>query len=249
VSLPILIVLFFAILGAYSLVMSRAAGQVPPPQQRWHLVSFTIGLLVTLAIFIPSPDLFGPDHRFSVSMGQMLFALVLAPPLLLHGIPYAVIKSFLPDTSSQNRPPNLLLWGFISTVILCAWFIPVFFEAASRNLPIWLVKQMLFLISGLIMWLPVMGIIPSWKQYQSRQLIYMAIMRLPMAFLGILLTFANKLIYTSSSFALEICAPSSLQDQQVGGLLMWAVGGWVLFLGFTILFIRWFKASETAESQ
>jgi len=39
------------------------------------------------------------------------------------------------------------------------------------------------------------------------------IMRIPMTLLGFLLTFSNQLIYSARSFALEICAPSSLPDQ------------------------------------
>jgi cell shape-determining protein MreD len=77
-----LVIIMAAVLGIYAILMSRIAHQVAPTQQRLQLARFTLGLLAVLIVFIPSPDIFGPDYRFTVSMGQLLFAVDLAPLLL-----------------------------------------------------------------------------------------------------------------------------------------------------------------------
>jgi putative membrane protein len=66
--------------------------------------------------------------------------------------------------------------------------------------------------------------------------------------LGIILTLADELIYSARSFALELCAPSTLLDQQVGGLVMWVLGGLIMFAAFSIVFFRWFGAPEAVDS-
>ncbi len=80
------------LLGLYFMAMSQIADLVLPARQWWHLVSFALGLLVTLAAFIPSPDLFGPEHRFTVSMGQLLLVIDVGPLLLFSGIPAEMLQ-------------------------------------------------------------------------------------------------------------------------------------------------------------
>jgi cytochrome c oxidase assembly factor CtaG len=244
-----LLIILLAVLGFYFIAMSQTASQLLPSRQLWHLASFTLSLLVILIVFIPAPDLFGPDHRFTVSMGQMLFANDLGPLLLFFGIPAAMLQPLQRWKALMRSLAKPLLVGIVSTVILLGWFAPVFFEAASRNLAVWILKQVLFLISGLFFWWPVAAPLRMWKPAYPVQLVYLFVMRLPMTVLGILFTFADKLIYTSRSFSLEICAPSSISDQRTGGLVIWTIGGLIILAILSVVFFRWFNASEAAESQ
>ena len=242
-----LLIAQLVILGIYFLAMSRIASQLSLSRQRWYLGSFILGLLVTLVVFIPSPDLLGPDHRFTVSMGQMLLAIDLGPLLLFSGIPEALLQPFQKWDALLRNLAKPLLVGFASAVILFGWFVPVLFEAASSSLPLWIFKQMLFVISGFLLWWPVANPLSMWKPTYLVQLAYLFIMRAPMMLLGIMFTFADKLIYTSRSFSLEICAPSSLSDQQTGGLVIWIVGGLIIFAIFSLVLFRFFKADNMAE--
>jgi len=242
-----LFIILLMVLGIYFLAMSRIASQLSLSRQRWHLVSFTLGLVVTLVVFIPSPDLLGPDHRFTVSMGQMLLAIDLGPLLLFSGIPEALLQPLQKRDVLMRSLANPLLVGFSSIALLLVWFIPVLFEVASASLILWIFKQILFLISGLLLWSPVAGPLSTWKPTYLVQLAYLFIMRAPMMLLGIMFTFVDKLIYTSRSFSLEICAPSSISDQQAGGLVIWIVGGLIMFAIFSFVFFRFFKADNTVE--
>jgi cytochrome c oxidase assembly factor CtaG len=240
VTLSLLFTILVAALGLYAIAMSRIADQLP---------AATIGLLVALVVLIPSPDLFDPDHRFTVNMGQLLLAVDLAPPLLLMGTPAVMLQPLLRWDTLGRRMTTPLLVGFASAVILLGWFVPVVFEAASRNLTLWILKQLVFLIAGLLLWWPVAAPLPAWKPPYPVQLLYLFVTRLPMTVLGIIFTLADHLIYNTRSFALELCTPSSLPDQQIGGLMMWVVGGLIMFAAFSIIFFRWFGEPETAESR
>jgi cytochrome c oxidase assembly factor CtaG len=241
-----LFIILLAVSGVYCIAMSRTADQLPASQQWGHLALFLLGLLVALAVFVPSPDLLGPDHRFTVNMGQFVLAVYLGPLLLFLGIPAEMLQPFLRWDSLGRRLANPLVVGLVGSAVLVGWHVPVLFEVASRNLPLWLLKQGLFVMSGLLLWWPVASPLPAWKPSYPVQLAYMFLVRIPTVILGVLMTFADKLIYSSRSFALEICAPSSLSDQVVGGLVMWTVGELIMFVIFTIVFFNWQRASEAA---
>jgi putative membrane protein len=238
-----------AILGLYFIAMSRIANRLAISRQRWHLSSFTLGLLVALMVFVPSPDLFGPDHRFTVSMGQMLLAVDLAPLLLFSGIPATLLQPLKQRDALMRKLAMPQFVGLVSTIILFSWFVPALFEAASRSLTVWILKQVLFLIAGLFFWWPIAAPLPMYKPAYPIQLVYLFVMRLPMTALGILFTFANKLIYTARSFSLEICSPSSVSDQRAGGLVIWTIGGLIIVAILSVAFFRWFNANETEEVQ
>jgi putative membrane protein len=140
-----------------------------------------------------------------------------------------------------------LLVGAASSVIMIGWHVPFMFEAASRNLPTWILKEVLLLVSGLLLWWPVAGPLPGWRPAFPVQMIYLFTIRIPMVILGTFYTFDNNLIYLLRSFALDICAPSSISDQQAGGLVMSVVGGMIGFGTLTIVFFNWFRSSNAAE--
>ena len=242
-----LFIIFLAVLGIYAILMSRIADQMTPSQQGRHLVWFTLGMVVVLAIFIPSPDLLGPDYRFTVSMGQLLFAVDLGPLLLFQGIPGQMLRPLLKWDKLGRFLTSAVLVGFVCSVIMVGWHVPALFETASRNFPIWILKELMLLVSGLLLWWPVDGPLREWRSAYPIQLLYLFLIRVPMVILGAFFTFANILIYTSRSFALEICAPSSISDQQAGGLVMGVVSGFIGLAALTIVFFNWLKESNQAD--
>ena len=213
-------VALLAVLGVYCVAMGLTAEALSRARQRRHLALFLLGLLAALVVFVPSPDLLGPDHRFAVNMGQFVLAVDLGPLLLFLGIPAVFLQPLRRWDGLGRRLTHPLVAGLLSSAILVGWHLPVLFEAASRSLPLWLLKQAMFLAAGLLLWAPVADPLVAWRPPYLAQLAYMFLVRVPTVLLGIINTFANQLIYTARSFALEICAPSSVSDQTLGGLLM-----------------------------
>lgn len=233
-----LVALGLALLGLYAVAMSRVADRCSPSRQAWHLASFVAGLAVALVAFRPSPALFGSEHRFATNMCQLLLMFEVAPPLLLWGVEVVVPVPPSRWNAMGRRLTAPLLTGLISSATLVAWHLPTVFVTASASLAIWTLKQALLLAAGLTAWLPVEGPVSAWRAPAPVQLLYLFVWRTPMMLVGAVITFAETIIYPSRSVGLEICAPASLADQQMAGVVMLTVSGLVVFVIFTIVFFR-----------
>ncbi len=237
-SLLALVALGLALLGLYAFAMSRVADRLQPPRQAWRTASFVAGLAVTLLAFRPSPDLLGAENRFATNMGQLLLMFEVAPPLVLWGVQVVVPAPSSRWDALGRRLTGPLLAGVISSATLVLWHLPAIFVLASGSLAIWTLKQGLLLAAGLLAWLPVEGPVPAWRAAPALQLLYLFVWRTPMMLVGAVITFAEVILYPSRSVGLEICAPASLADQQMAGVVMLTVSGLLVLVVFTVVFFR-----------
>ena len=63
--------------------------------------------------------------------------------------------------------------------------------------------------------------------------------------LGALLTFAPVVIYPAYQATAPLWGLTPLQDQQIGGLIMWVPAGVVYMAAGLTLFAAWLRESET----
>ncbi len=113
-----------------------------------------------------------------------------------------------------------------------------------------LLANLLYLVTGLLFWWPLLSPLGGAKGTLSPggKLAYLFFSDMPMMLLGAGLTFSRPL-YTmpmgpQAQASMEVLAG----DQQLGGLLMWVVGG--LFLYVVIgsgLFLQWMLQQERLE--
>jgi putative membrane protein len=77
-------------------------------------------------------------------------------------------------------------------------------------------------------------------------ILYVFLVGIPMQVLGALITFADEVLYPWYVAAPRTWGLSSLDDQQLGGLLMWVPGNLWMFGAIAVLFFRWSSESEQA---
>jgi cytochrome c oxidase assembly factor CtaG len=68
-----------------------------------------------------------------------------------------------------------------------------------------------------------------------------------MAVISALITLSNDTLYTWYEAAPRIFNISALDDQQIGGLIMWVPGMMVYWVAITIIFFRWSRGEEKDE--
>ena len=237
--------------GGYWLSLRRIG---PPPgraergARRRRIASFSVGLFsLWIALDWPLGAL-GAGYLASAHMAQFLLIALVAPPLLLHGIPPAAIRP-LEDRPAIIRPLRVLTHPLVAlvsfNVALIATHWPSVVDTLMATQPGSFLLDMTWLGAGLVLWWPIASIVPSrpWFSYMHKvgYLILATILTTPTF---ILLTFSDLPLYATYELAPPVTGISTRADQQIAGLVMKIGGGLIFWTGITVLFFRWYLSEE-----
>lgn len=170
---------------------------------------------------------------FSAHMVLHLGVVALAAPLLAIGLVQSGIRL---DSAAHLR--RWMVASFVcEMVVVWGWHAPYLHEAAARNVGVFMLQQVSFLIVGLSLWL--LGFAARAKAAVGAALILFVLTLMHMTMLGTLLIFAPRLIY-APEFCLGAFGLQPLDDQRFGGILMATWSGIVylaagIALGYRLL--------------
>ena len=215
------------------------------------MLSFTAALLVLLVSLNGPLHALSDRYLFSAHMVQHLILTMLFPPLLLYGTPAAVARRIV-------RPQWLLRLGrwFTRPVVAAAvfvapialWHLPVFYEAALRHHNLHVLQHVVFLTTAVLMWWPVLSPLPELPRAPyPAQLLYLFLLGIPMSLVGALITLADRVLYPFYAAAPRVWGIEVLADQQIGGLIMWVLGGLIFWGAMTVVWFRWSAREETGD--
>jgi putative membrane protein len=239
------------ILGAlycYGIGPFRRRRSLGPPPSGLQVASFCLGLLLLLiALNGPIHDL-SDYYLFSVHMAQHLLLTLVLPPLLIAGTPGWLLQPLL-------RPPPVLRLarvlthpvaaGVIYSLTIAFWHLAPYYDLMMRNHEVHIVTHLMFMVAATLMWWPVMSPVPELPRLPyGLGMLYLFLVGIPMQLVAALITVADGVLYPWYVAAPRTAGLSPLDDQQLGGLLMWVPGNLWMFLAIGILFFRWAKESE-----
>lgn len=215
------------------------------PLERWRPLCFTAGLLVILG------SLNGPVHDLSdyylfwVHMAQHLLLTMVLPPLLIAGIPGWLAEWMLRPAAVHGAARLLsrpVVAGGCFSVILLVWHVQGPYDLMMRNHDVHVASHLMFMVAAVILWWPVMSPAPSLPRLgPGRAMLYLFLVQLPMQLLGAIVTFADQPLYAWYVAAPRTWGLSPLDDQKIGGLLMWVIGNLWIWGAMSVLFFRWAK--------
>jgi putative membrane protein len=108
------------------------------------------------------------------------------------------------------------------------------------------VRLSLFL-AGLILWWPLLSPLAEFPRISPpMQGIYLLALMLAMTLVGAPVTLADTVLYHFYMGGPHPLGISALEDQVLGGLLMWVVQGLVLTALAAVIFVRWLSHPEPA---
>lgn len=227
----------------------NAWGEAPKP---WQQIAFHSGTLMLLLALISPLDELGDEYLFSAHMLQHLLMMFVTPPLWLMGIPAWLVNIILP-----NRFVALAAWitrpvaaFIIFTSAMYIWHVPAFYDLAQSNEGVHIFEHFMYIGAGLIGWWPAApqaGSILS-KPSAPLSMLYLFLMTIPCTALSAILTFSSKPFYPSYMEAPRIIGLSVLEDQHLGGLLMWLPTHMVLLVALGITFFQWLNSDENRQT-
>ena len=208
-------------------------------------------------ILILFMSLNGPIHElsdfylFSAHMVQHLLLTLIMPPLLLIGLPAWLVQPLLRSRAFAATARTLtspLVAFAIYNVVFAGWHLPTFYNWALENHNVHIVQHLMFIGAAVLVWWPVVEPVPELERMASPvRMLYLFALGVPMSVVSALITLSDSVLYGWYAEAPRIFSLSALDDQQMGGLIMWVPGMMVYWVAITILFFRWSRREEREE--
>jgi putative membrane protein len=238
-------------LGALYGWRSRAAertGGAPTGGQR---LAFGSGLVVLFAALNgPIHDL-SDSYLFSAHMVQHLLLTMLVTPLLIVGLSAEMLRPVLtrPALSAIARRLTTAAAGFvIFNVTLIAWHLPPLYNLAMADHGVHIVQHLCFLAASVPMWWPLLSRAPELPPLsRPLQMLYICLLMIPMSVVGMIITYADEVLYPAYETAPRMWGLSPHQDQLIGGLIMWIPGSFIYIALLTVVFFKWAGEAEKEE--
>jgi cytochrome c oxidase assembly factor CtaG len=224
--------------------------------RRSQAACFLAGWLALVIALVSPLDALG-GTLFSAHMVQHELLMIVAAPLLVLGRPLAVWVWAFPSSGRATLArvgryrPMRMAWGFLTVpmvawllhgVALWGWHVPRWFESALRHPTMHTLQHWSFLASALLFW---------WTIFARREgsggahaMLSLFTTMVHTGALGALLTLAPAPWYPSYLEASAALGFDPLQDQQLGGLVMWVPGGIAFLAAALAVAARWLVRRE-----
>jgi putative membrane protein len=219
-----------------------------------HPLSVPRKLSFFSALLVIFGSLNGPIHDlsdtylFSAHMVQHLLLTMLMPPLIIYGVPGWMLRPLLRNRTVlaiAQRVTKPVACFVIFNLVIALWHLPVFYNAAMANHNIHIVEHLMFMSAAVLMWWPITSQLPELPRLSyPGQMLYCFLMILPMSIIAIYISMAEQVLYPAYSVAPRISSLSPLDDQLLGGLIMWVPGGLLFMVIMTVVFFKWAARGE-----
>ncbi len=167
-----------------------------------------LAAVAVLAVAFVSPLCALSSALFSARVVHHVLLIAVAAPLLALAFP-------------ARRAGGLVVPFSIATVTLWAWHIPAAYDLALVNVGVYWAMQLTLLGSAVWFWRAVLA--PDRSPVD--QLVFIVAAFAQMGLLGAILTFAATPLYAAHAVAPYAWGLTPLQDQALGGLIMWVPAG------------------------
>jgi putative membrane protein len=213
---------------------------------------------VALVIALISPLHPLGEVLFSAHMAQHTILMLIAAPLLVVGRPVVPYLFALPlrwrqrlGIVGRSKAPARL-WRIVTTpliawalhgVVLWVWHLPALYQFTLKSDVVHSLQHLTFLVSALIFW---------WAIIHGRQgrmgygggVVYVFTTAVHTSLLGALLAVAQTPWYPIYSERAAAWGLTTLEDQQLAGLIMWVPCGVVYLAAGLVLFFLWLQESD-----
>jgi putative membrane protein len=197
------------------------------------------------------------EALFSAHMVQHEILMLISAPLLvlsrplvtfLWGMPFSWRRSLgqWAKTDYIQRSWNFLTdpltaWWIHAAAIWC-WHAPLLFDLTLKSELAHSAQHLSFFLSALLFWWALFY--AHGRKAYGAGVFYVFTTAVHTGILGALLTFAPHIWYSSYLGTAQVWGLTPLQDQQIGGLIMWVPASVVYLVAGLWLFAEWLKESD-----
>lgn len=212
--------------------------------------SFYSGMLVGIASLVSPIDWLGENRLLWVHMVQHLMLGDLAPLLVVLGCTGPVLRPLL--AVGWLRRARVLTHPLVAlpvwSVNLCAWHLPLLYQAALAHSGIHALEHACFAVTGGFMWAAVIEPLPGpvWFGNGWKALYTLAVRGVGTGLSNVFI-WDRRVIYPHYVPLDRLAHIAPLTDQKIAGLIMFTDGGIVTMLAFAWLFLRYWEETEIRQ--
>ncbi|MGC1372094.1 MAG: cytochrome c oxidase assembly protein [Candidatus Sulfotelmatobacter sp.] len=222
------------------------------PLRLGRSVLFAAGVILLLLDLVSPIDALSDTYLFSVHMVQHLVFIFAVAPLFILGLPQEFAARMIARTPvgavERVLSKPVIAWS-TGTLTLAIWHIPLLYNLALAHEAIHIVQHLLFLITAVIFWWPVLNPLPELRLSIGPMVLYLFSAAMFNSILGMIITFAPVGWYPAYLHPNDELGILSLirnqwrisptVDQQLGGLLMWVPAGLIYFTMIVGAVVKW----------
>jgi len=223
---PALIVLWLAAAALYELAARRAS--VSPTERKFYHA----GAALALAAWVSPLCALGVS-LFGARVGQHMLLALFAAPLLALGWPAGA--------RADARGGLTACAAFAAATWF--WHAPTPYDATFASDAVYWTMHLTLLGAAVALWRPLLRPDPASR---LRALGFAALTSVQMGLLGALLTFAPAPLYESHLPTTAAWGLTPLEDQQLGGLVLWVPGCGAFLLYVALSLAAWLREQERA---
>jgi putative membrane protein len=215
-------------------------------------VAFYSGAGLALVALASPLDTLADDYLFSAHMLQHMLLILGVAPLLLAGTPGWLLRDCLESLRLTGfvrwaRHPLVAFFGF--NLVFALAHLSSVYELTLASEPLHALEHVIFIGTAMLMWMPVLSPVPDIAPPYPPlgQVLYLFVQTIPASLVGALLAATGTAYYATYLAAPRITALSPVEDQQLGGLLMWVGGGLYFLLATGVVFFVWASREEASD--
>ncbi len=241
-----------ALLAAYFIAVGPLRRRLGAgPRDPWQTTAFVAAIgIMFVALDGPIHDL-SDYYLFSGHMVQHMLLMMVMPPLLLLGLPAWLLRKALlrrgvePVARVLTHPAT----AFVAyNAVFVGWHFPAAYNYALEHHAVHIVEHLLFMATAVMMWWPVIDPLPELSRLGSMmRMLYIFAFGLPMSIVAAIFSFADAPLLSWYATAPRIFGLGAVEDQTLGGVIMWVPGMLIYWTAVTIIFLRYSSREEREE--
>jgi putative membrane protein len=222
------------------------AGRVKRSQVAYYVSGVAV---VFIATGSPIHDI-AERYLLSMHMTQHLLLSLVAPPLLLAGVPTwlweaLLVRRFVYPVARIALHPLVAIGAF--NMFLVISHLPNVLDTALEYHWVHFVMHAVLMTTSLMMWWPVITNVAKLPHLSyPYQMAYMFVQSLIPAIVGSFITFSQTPVYSFYETAPRIWGLDAVSDQQWGALVMKLIGSLILWAFIGVAFFKWYEREEAA---
>jgi putative membrane protein len=241
--------LMLAIAAAYGIVLYRSHETV----RRAQPLRFFSGIALVIFILSGPVERLALERMYSAYIFQQVVLVMVAAPLILWGLPAWMVRGAL--TNRFVAPVWRVLVNPICAMLLfSSIFAMIHYPSVCDQIcharPFYYSIRLMLIALGIFLWWPVLSPLEEFPRLSyPMQILYLFLLMIPMTAISAPITMSRSVLYVFYEMGPHPLGLTPMEDQMIGGLIMWVAQGLYVICVATGIFLRWSAESSGEDEQ